>query len=79
MWSQVSQSLHESMARVISRIATLLPGILAFILAVLFFAAIAFNRGFKSFGSRRSSMSRCGLGGSSPGCGRFEPKRETTS
>ena len=29
MWSQVSQSLHESMARVISRIATLLPGILA--------------------------------------------------
>ncbi|MGB8535866.1 MAG: hypothetical protein WCD57_05595 [Acidobacteriaceae bacterium] len=41
MWSQVSQSLHESMARVISRIATLLPGILAFILAVLFFAAIA--------------------------------------
>ncbi len=41
MWTQVSQSLHESMARVISRIATLLPGILAFILAVLFFAAIA--------------------------------------
>ena len=41
MWTQVSQSLHESMARVISRIATLLPGLLAFILAVLFFAAIA--------------------------------------
>ena len=41
MWTQVSQSLHESMARVISRIATLLPGILAFIVAVLFFAAIA--------------------------------------
>src|SRR5580704_16622965 len=41
MWTQVSQSLHESMARVISRIATLLPGILAFILAVVFFAAIA--------------------------------------
>src|ERR1700691_5170772 len=41
MWTQVSQSLHESMARVISRIATLLPGILAFILAVLFFAAVA--------------------------------------
>ena len=41
MWTQVSQSLHESMARVISRIATLLPGMLAFIAAVLFFAAIA--------------------------------------
>src|ERR1700721_2706745 len=41
MWTQVSQSLHESMARVISRIATLLPGILALILAVLVFAAIA--------------------------------------
>jgi hypothetical protein len=41
MWSQVSQSLHDSMARVISRIATLLPGILALIVAVLFFAAIA--------------------------------------
>jgi hypothetical protein len=41
MWTQVSQSLHESMARVISRIATLLPGILAFILAILFFAAVA--------------------------------------
>lgn len=41
MWLQVSQSLHESMARVISRIATLLPGILALIVAVLFFAAIA--------------------------------------
>ncbi len=41
MWAQVSQSLHDSMARVISRIATLLPGILALIVAVLFFAAIA--------------------------------------
>jgi hypothetical protein len=41
MWTQVSQSLHESMARVISRIATLLPGILALIVAVLLFAAIA--------------------------------------
>ena len=40
MWTQVSQSLHDSMARVISRIATLLPGILALILAVLLFAAI---------------------------------------
>ena len=41
MWTQVSQSLHDSMARVISRLATLLPGILAFILAILIFAAIA--------------------------------------
>jgi hypothetical protein len=41
MWTQVSQSLHDSMARVISRIATLLPGILALILAVLLFAAVA--------------------------------------
>jgi hypothetical protein len=40
MWTQVSQSLHESMARVISRIATLLPGILALIVAILLFAAI---------------------------------------
>jgi hypothetical protein len=41
MWNQVLQSLHESMARVISRIATLLPGILAFVVAILFFAGIA--------------------------------------
>jgi membrane protein YqaA with SNARE-associated domain len=43
MWTQVSQSLHESMARVISRIATLLPGILALILAVLIFAVVAWG------------------------------------
>jgi Conserved TM helix len=41
MWTQVSQSLQDSMARVISRIATLLPAILALILAVLIFAAVA--------------------------------------
>jgi hypothetical protein len=41
MWTQVSQSLHDSMARVISRIATLLPGILALILAVVLFAVVA--------------------------------------
>ncbi len=41
MWNQVLQSLHESMARVISRIAMLLPGILAFVVAVLFFVGIA--------------------------------------
>jgi hypothetical protein len=41
MWTQVSLSLHDSMARVISRIATVLPGLLALIVAVLFFAAVA--------------------------------------
>jgi Conserved TM helix len=41
MWNQVLQSLHESMARVISRIAMLLPGILAFVVAILFFLGIA--------------------------------------
>ncbi len=41
MWNQVLQSLHESMARVISRIAMLLPGILAFVVAILFFLAVA--------------------------------------
>jgi Conserved TM helix len=40
MWNQVLLSLHESMARVISRIAMLLPGILAFVVAVLFFLGI---------------------------------------
>jgi hypothetical protein len=43
MWTQVSQSLHDSMARVISRIATLLPGILALILAVVIFAVVAWG------------------------------------
>ena len=41
MWDQVLQSLHDSMARVTSRIAMLLPGILAFIVAILFFLGIA--------------------------------------
>lgn len=41
MWNQVLQSLHESMARVISRTAMLLPGILAFMAAVLIFVGIA--------------------------------------
>ena len=41
MWDQVLQSLHDSMARVTSRIAMLLPGILAFIVAILFFLVIA--------------------------------------
>jgi hypothetical protein len=37
MWEQVEQSLHSSMSRVVNQIATLLPGILAFIVAFLFF------------------------------------------
>jgi hypothetical protein len=41
MWNQVLLSLHESMARVISRIAMLLPGILAFVAAILIFIGIA--------------------------------------
>lgn len=40
MWNQVEQSLHESMIRVMNRIATLLPGILAFIVAFLFFLLV---------------------------------------
>jgi hypothetical protein len=41
MWNQVLQSLHESMARVVSRIATLLPGIVAFVVAIVVFVGIA--------------------------------------
>ena len=41
MWDQVENSLHQSMARVINKIATLLPGILAFIVALLIFLVIA--------------------------------------
>jgi hypothetical protein len=41
MWNQVLQSLHESMARVVSRVAMLLPGIVAFVVAVLVFIGIA--------------------------------------
>ncbi len=37
MWQQVEQSLHSSMGLVMNKIATLLPGILAFIVAFLFF------------------------------------------
>jgi hypothetical protein len=40
MWQQVEQSLHSSMGRVMNKIATLLPGILAFIVAFLFFLLI---------------------------------------
>lgn len=41
MWNQILQSLHGSMGRVMSRIAMLLPGILAFVVAVVVFLGIA--------------------------------------
>ena len=41
MWNQVEQSLHESMQRVITKIAMLLPGIVAFVVTLLIFIAIA--------------------------------------
>jgi len=40
MWDQVEQSLHSSMGRVMNKVATLLPGILAFIVALLLFLLI---------------------------------------
>ncbi len=40
MWQQVEQSLHTSMVLVVNKIATLLPGILAFIAAFLFFLLV---------------------------------------
>ena len=41
MWDQATQSLQDSMGRVITKIATLLPGILAFVLAVIIFTGVA--------------------------------------
>jgi hypothetical protein len=41
MWNQIGQALHDSMARVMTQIAKLLPGILAFIVALLIFLALA--------------------------------------
>lgn len=41
MWQQVEESLRDSMGRVFTKIATLLPGILAFVLVLLIFLAIA--------------------------------------
>ena len=41
MWQQVAQSLQDSMGRVITKIATLLPGIVAFVLVLVLFIAIA--------------------------------------
>ena len=41
MWDQATQSLRDSMARVITKIATLVPGLLALVLAVILFTLIA--------------------------------------
>jgi uncharacterized membrane protein len=41
MWDQIEKSLQDSMERVTTKIATLLPGILAFIVVLLLFLAIA--------------------------------------
>jgi hypothetical protein len=40
MWEQVHQALQQSIQRVLFKIATLLPGVLALVLALLIFAAI---------------------------------------
>jgi hypothetical protein len=41
MWDQVGQTLHESTVRILSRLASLLPGMLALIVAVVFSAMLA--------------------------------------
>ena len=41
MWNHIEQALHDSMGRVMTKIATLLPGILAFIATLLIFLALA--------------------------------------
>lgn len=41
MGQQIAQSLHDSMARVLTKIVTLLPGIIAFVVVLLIFLAIA--------------------------------------
>jgi hypothetical protein len=41
MWNHIEQALHESMVRVTTKIAQLLPGILAFIAALLIFLILA--------------------------------------
>jgi hypothetical protein len=46
MWDQATQSLRESMVRAITKIATLLPGLLAFVLAVVLFTGIAWLLAF---------------------------------
>jgi len=46
MWDQATQSLRESMVRVVTKIAMLLPGVLAFVLAVVLFTGIAWLLAF---------------------------------
>jgi hypothetical protein len=41
MWEQIQQALQDSMGRVTTKIATLLPGIFAFVLALLIFLVLA--------------------------------------
>lgn len=41
MWDQIEHSLHQSVERVFTKVAMLLPGILAFFLALLVFLAVA--------------------------------------
>ena len=41
MWEQIQQALQDSMGRVTTKIATLLPGILAFVVALLIFLVLA--------------------------------------
>jgi len=41
MWDQIQQSLHQSMQRVFTKIAMLLPGIVAFIVVLITFFAFA--------------------------------------
>lgn len=40
MWDQITRTLTDSMARVLSRLAALLPGIFAFLVAVIFFTLL---------------------------------------
>jgi hypothetical protein len=46
MWDQATQSLRDSMVRAVTKIATLLPGLLAFVLAVILFTGIAWLLAF---------------------------------
>ena len=41
MWNHVEQALHDSMARVAMKVAQMLPGVLAFIVALLIFFILA--------------------------------------
>ncbi len=41
MWDQAGQALNQSVARMVTQLASLLPGIVAFVVAVLVSAAVA--------------------------------------